>query len=639
MAFDASGEPAVTAAARPLSRVDVGARILALPPEQQVRAIALMRRLAAHGDATARKGARAHAKRDVLERRRYAENNDPWAYAADIFGYTLTPQQDAVLELLLRESRVLVPSGNNLGKTFVLGLWGLYRFDAMGALENPDSGEREQGARILLPGPDHDTVFETLYSEMLVHAARAELRGHLMPGTRSELSVNWRVRPMWNIEAFSPPARVHLNVQHTASGRHHRNQAALIEEGQGVAEPTWRAAEGMCSSAGNQIASSFNPTEPVGPAFERAMKGNYKTIHLDAFDHPNVLERRLVIPDAVDFTVVDDRVRADSRNRGPYPQTPMEPEYGDFAYALPRKGTKERGPRDDGIRGHPDAKVFVYRPHITFTSQVRGQWPKTSDSGLFDPGAIDQAVERWLKSRDPNTIPDCVGLDPAREGEDDPVAAPRWGATAESLLRAYATAEEVGPEAIAELRRLRRIRIGELVVFPKSDGVTLAQRVHHQFPDSPFTVDDGSVGSSPVDHLNRVIGRDVVAVSFAQSPLPPVNQSEPWSENMRTQLYLRFALAVNRGLVDLPDDPLLRQELLAHKLEYGARVVERFNERKKRREKVRVPSVSLVAKDEVKKLIGRSPDRSDAAALSLYIEAIAPKVVPIQPTISRRVFR
>jgi hypothetical protein len=622
--------------ARALTRAEIGARILRLPAEQRRAAIVHLKKLQALGDANIRKGARAHAKRDYHERRNYA--GDPWAYAADVFGYTLTAQQDEVLEALLKESRLLVPSGNNLGKTFLLALWGIYRFDVIAALENPETGEAEQGARILLPGPDHDTVFETLYSEMLVHAARAELRGHLMPGERSEKSVTWRVRPMWNVEAFSPPSRVHLNVAHTASGRHHRNQIALIEEGQGVPEPTWSAAEGMCSSAGNQIASSFNPTEPVGPAYERARNGTYRVIHLDAFQHPNIVQRKLVIPDAVDFRVVDGRVR-NCRDRGPYPGTPMEQEYGDFVYALPKRSTPERGARTDDIRGHPDAKPRVYRPTITFISQVRGQWPKTSSSGLFDSAAIDQAVARWSKGRDPATIPDRVGLDPAREGNDDAVAAPAWGETAEQLLRAYFLAEEAGPAAIETLQKTRRTRVGELTVYPKSDGVTLAQRVHQQFPDSPFSIDEGAVGSSPVDHLGRVLRRDVVPVSFAATPLPPVNQSEPWSENMRTQLYLRASMATNRGLVDVPDDPILRQELLAHSLEPSAKVVERYNERKKRQEKIRVPSVALIDKDEVKKLIGRSPDRADAFVLSLYTEAIAPRVAFIPPTVSRRVYR
>src|SRR5690554_6872305 len=64
------------------------------------------------------RGARAVARRSPAERRRYAA--DPWAYFRDVLGYDLTDQQDEVLELIMRYDRVLVPSGTDLGKTFLL---------------------------------------------------------------------------------------------------------------------------------------------------------------------------------------------------------------------------------------------------------------------------------------------------------------------------------------------------------------------------------------------------------------------------------------------------------------------------------------------------------------------------------------
>jgi hypothetical protein len=128
------------------ARAAVAARILRLPPADQAIAIQQLRLIRGALD---KKGARAQAARDVRQRRKYA--GDPWAYHRDIFGIDLTPQQDEVLELLNTETRVLIPSANNVGKTFLLGGWGVYCFDALGALEGDD--EEEQGARILLPGP------------------------------------------------------------------------------------------------------------------------------------------------------------------------------------------------------------------------------------------------------------------------------------------------------------------------------------------------------------------------------------------------------------------------------------------------------------------------------------------------------
>lgn len=568
--------------------------------------------------ALVRPGARSQAVREIKARRRYAMGNDPWAYFADILGLTLTPQQDAVVELLLTESRLLIPSGNNVGKTFLLAGWGIYRFDAVAALEDDETGEPEQGARILLPGPDHETVFKTIYAEILTLANRAELRGHLMPGERSDRSVLWQVRPKWDMEAFSPPQRVQQQVAHTASGRHHRNQVALVEEGQGVPETVWRGVEGMCSSEGNQIVSSFNPTEPVGPAYQRATNGTYRVIHLSALDHPNVIHREPRVPAAVDFRVIDKRVRADCRDRGPYPGTPIEAEHNDFVYALPDVGAKEQRARKDGIRGARGVAPHVYRPGTTFTAQVMGLWPASNEDALFSAGHWDAGVQRWKASRDPGSAPDRVGADVAREGVDESMAAPSWGPTAESALRAYFDAELRGADALEKVYRDFRIRVGELRVLAKGDGVDIAQQLHRRYPASPFNVDETGVGTSPLDHLARVLRRDVTGVSFGAAAEQPINDSEPWSENLRTQLYVRAALAVNRGLVDPPSDPLLREEILAHYVVHGFKTFERKNRQTGYLEKVRVPSVALPPKDEIKKLIGRSPDRADTFVLALY---------------------
>lgn len=603
-----------------LTRAGIGARIALLPSAQRDTAIQLLRQF---GPALERKGARRTASRTVAERRKYA--HDPFAYFADVQGITLSPDQETIVDMLRVETRVLLPSANNMGKTFIIAAWGVYLFDARASLPDEDSGQEEQGCKLLLPGPDHPTIKATIYNEMLALAARAEHRGFLMPGERSDRSVLWQVRPKWDIEPFSPQERVNQAVAHKASGRHHRNQAALIEEGQGVPEATWKAVEGMCSAAGNQIVSSFNPTEPVGPTFVRAGAGTYKVFHISAFNHPNVLEREYIIKAAIDYKVIDARVK-DCRDRGPYPATPLDPAYHDFVYALPPVNAIEEGPRNDGIMGHPFGTPRVYRPTAAFTAQVLGQFPSESNSGLFNAADIDASMARWQAGHDPVQIPDRVGTDPSRRGGDDALAAPSWGPTGEALLRTFADCETQGASALALLRARTRIRVGEMTVFPKGDGVDLAMALDRKFPGSPFIVDEGGVGSSPYDHLNRVLGRVCLPVSFAASPLPPV-PSEPWCENTRTQLYVRLAMLLQRGLIDLPPDPLLREELLAHYVLDQAKTVEQLDPRTNLMVKSREPSVALVAKDVIKKLIGRSPDRADGCVLSVYNRAFAPTAI------------
>jgi hypothetical protein len=153
------------------------------------------------------------------------------------------------------------------------------------------------------------------------------------------------------------------------------------------------------------------------------------------------------------------------------------------------------------------------------------------------------------------------------------------------------------------------------------------------FPHSPFTIDEGGVGSSPLDYLTSVLHRDCDGVSFAEKTLPRTSQDEPWCENMRTQLYVRAAMLTNRGLVDMPNDPLLREELLAHSTFETSKVVEEIDPRTNRAIKVREPGVGLIPKDDIKKMIGRSPDRADAFVLALFSRPI------VHHTIQQTTFR
>jgi hypothetical protein len=559
----------------------------------------------------------AGATREIDKRRQYFHR--PADYIEDILLIHLTHQQGDALDLIEKQNRVLIPSGHNLGKTFLLSAYGLYFFDVCAAQPDPVNRRDEQGARVLLPGPDHSTIFMTLYSEMLVHANRAEAAGHLMPGRRSEDSVLWKVEPKWEMEAMAPMKRTGRAVAHGAAGRHHANQIALVEEGQGVDETLWQSVEGTCTSKGNKIISSFNPTENSGPTFRRAKEGTYSVIHLDAFDHPNIAKRTYVIPAAVDFQFVDDMVRQ-CTDRGPYPDTRPDPDYLDFTYALPPvRGAAEVGPREDGFRGHPRGELRTYRPVPLFQAKVRGQWPTTSSGGLFVPGAWDAAVTRWKETEDPeNEPPDNVGVDPAREGRDESSACPRWGLSARQLLSEYAFAEERFDElAMMDIRESRRIRIGRIRQISKGDGEAVAQAIAHRFPGSPWAVDEGGVGTSVLDFAKRIFGMDAYGVSFNSSPDDPI-PGQRLADNLRAQMYLLAAMLVNRGLVDIPDDSQLREEAMATGVVESTRTVKEADKSGRIR-KVRKASIKIEDKKDIKQKIGgRSPDKLDSLVLALH---------------------
>jgi hypothetical protein len=336
-------------------------------------------------------------------------------------------------------------------------------------------------------------------------------------------------------------------------------------------------------------------------------------LRLSALDHPNVQQRREVVPGAVSHGQIDALVRSGCTDQGPYPGTPVES--GDFLYSLPPTiDSPDPAPRGDGIPGHAHGHPRVYRPGPVAEVSVLGRTASASPTGLFHSEAISAAFARFQETVAPQGPPARVGCDPARFGTDNSTAVPAWGESAEALLRAYSEAQESGQAAIAELLATRRARVGHIVILGRGDGPTVAQELAQRWPGIPLTVDDGSVGASVIDHATRVLGAQVEAVTFG-GVAPPPPPGLPYCENRRTWLYVLSARLVDLGLADVGPDELLREELLAHRLEPRSMSIKIGETRR------RVSSVLLASKDSVKALIGRSPDRADAFVLSL-VEAM-----------------
>lgn len=561
----------------------------------------------------------------------------PEAYFGEVFGTKLSPQQAEATRLALTHRQLMIPSGNGLGKTLWAARFAVYVFDVVGAQPDKAAGLEEQGVIVLLPGPDHTTIKDTIWANMLEGIETAERRGYPMPGEWSTRSVHWIAAPTWYVRAFSPRRRANATVASSASGRHKARMISIMEEGQGNDEPVWTAVDGMCSGEGNHQVVLLNPTTEATSAYKRARRGDWHVVKWSALDFPNVKERRTVFPGAVSHLKVEQRIAVECIDRGAVTSIVPESAHHDFVYALPPRPDAD-GFRADDIPGHPDGDPRVYRPNPTtsFAVQVLGEWGSGGEGSLFDAAAWDAGVSRWIAGTQSALPPDRVGVDCARTGDDDSTACPAWGRDAEDLLKTWreikiktAPEKEDGApwwerdetperpakpapeEVLDKVRRRHRIRTGPIEVGPKGDGLVVATWLRGAFPDLPFVVDESSVGSSPVDMLTHRFGADVTGVSFGGSPRPPVH-GERHYVNMRSQLYGRAAELVRLGLVDPPDDAMLREEVMAHRFDSVSRPVDIDGKREHR------DHLRLESKDDVKARIGRSPDRADAWVLALF---------------------
>lgn len=197
--------------------------------------------------------------------------------------------------------------------------------------------------------------------------------------------------------------------------------------------------------------------------------------------------------------------------------------------------------------------------------RVRGMFPSASSNALIGPDDIEAATKRHYKPGQFDYAAVILGVDVARQGDDSSVIAKRQGKAAYPL---------------------RSMKIPDTMLV--ANQVALYQDEHNA--DAVFVDSTGGYGVGVVDAL-RQTGRDPIEVYFSGKA------NDPRYFNKRSEMYFELAKWIKSG-GELPDDPELAEELCAHTYTFQG---DKFR---------------LCDKDDVKEEIGRSPDKSDALALT-----------------------
>ncbi len=209
-----------------------------------------------------------------------------------------------------------------------------------------------------------------------------------------------------------------------------------------------------------------------------------------------------------------------------------------------------------------------------FQVRVLGEFPSQGDNAVVPLGLVNAAIARL--SRTPADGLLNVGVDVARFGDDETVIYPRRG-----------------------------LRVFDPVVVQGFDNVDVAGmalkvardlRGPHEIP--LIKVDEAGNGGGVVDVLSRSDEVDVIGVTSAESA------EDPQYAKVRDELWFAVKTFLEQGGA-LPDDPALVEELVAPTYSFDTKLRQRVE-----------------SKDEMKRKLGRSPDRADALALSIYEPSI-----------------
>lgn len=218
---------------------------------------------------------------------------------------------------------------------------------------------------------------------------------------------------------------------------------------------------------------------------------------------------------------------------------------------------------DNGGRDDPWVRIYVL-----------GLFPHQALNALLSVADVDRAMARAPREGEFEWAPRILGVDVARDGLDSSCIARRQG------------------PLVYQLEVLRGVN--------STDGAGRVARWWQDWPaDAGFIDNTGGFGAGWLDQLRDHLACPITGVEFAGAA------TDPRYGNKRSEMWHLMAKAIKEGCA-LPRDPSLSAELTE---------VRYFH---------RGDKLMLEPKDEVRKRLGRSPDRADALALTWAFPVMAP---------------
>lgn len=217
-----------------------------------------------------------------------------------------------------------------------------------------------------------------------------------------------------------------------------------------------------------------------------------------------------------------------------------------------------------------------------FRVRVLGEAPAVAAQALFSAEQVDAAMGKHLPVEAYSFAGVALGVDVARQGDNETAICTRQGLF---------------------VHPLRTLRIPDATLV----AAHVAQVQDADHADIVCVDGTGGYGSGVVDVLRRT-GRHPIEVQFAGKA------EDPRYANKRSEM----AWAIRAHLASggaLPKDEMLREELLAQTYSFKG---DKFQ---------------LCSKDDVKDLIGRSPDRFDALGLT-FAYPVAPRLDLAHPLLA-----
>ncbi len=409
--------------------------------------------------------------------------DDPHGFIRDVLMVDLTPQQAALVGDVRDHPLNAVAAGVAMGKDHAAACLALWWTFARGGL-------------VLLSSATERQVIEIGLGEVRHLWNRAEMPGDFYASGLRIAGDHARTGVLGFVSTAHDAGK--WTGHHSAGG-----VLVILSEAQSCPDAAFEGAISCAVGASDRVVAVGNPLFASGRFATLERAPHWQFHRWSAFDHPNVIEGRAVVPGAVTREAI----------------ARLAAEYGEDS-AIYRARVLGEFPADD-----PNAQLLLRR-----------QW-------------IAAAVERWEAGvlDDPNGEW-CAGLDVARMGADQSCLAVRQGMTMRELIPwQLHTTDETAARTIAELES-RGIPTGKHRVFG-IDGRPIAAGLVH--------VDSTGIGAGVFDMLRRD-GHNVAEFIAAARAGEPDRFT-----NRRAEAAWTLRRLLERDMIALPPSDDLTQELVA----------------------------------------------------------------------------
>ena len=403
---------------------------------------------------------------------------DPFYFIKEILGIAgITADQTELVNSVLANKYTAAQSAHSVGKTFIaaiLALWFL--------ITNKDS-------IVITTAPTGRQVKDLLWRSINdLHAkSKYPLGGNM-------LTLDYNISEKWFATGISPQPGKETESAVTMQGYHAPKIFVIIDEANGIHTSIWEAVDGITNSEGSKVLAIGNPQTINSKFYNKIITKEYSSVKISALTHPNVINNKTVIPGAVSYEWVKDKIN---------------------------KWCEEVFEMDSDLKTF-EFEGKIYKPNSLFLWKVLGEFPEDSTDGLISLSSIQSAMSR---EHTPNGHVNGA-VDVARFGTDSTVFC-----------------FEINGRYIYE----------KFFHFDIAKLTGKAIQLIDKYKPVRFGVDCDGLGAGLYDNLNELVNEkklscELYEIHGGASPID-LNQTEEFL-NLRSQMYWLFKNDIN--LISLP---------------------------------------------------------------------------------------